>query len=119
MIYNQCSVWHRNGPIHNPLLIRIFLKAIFLHKIQSVFTGSKLAIETLEQVVKCSKLTYKETRTTPVVFIVNFEHILHCFSVSIVNLKRVFLFSKIGNHSVLFFPSNIWFEIFFASKLNT
>ena len=52
-------------------------------------------------------------------FFINFEHILHCFSVSIVNLKRVFLFSKIGNHSVLFFPSNIWFEIFFASKLNT
>ena len=48
---------------------------------QPANTYSKLTIETLEQVAKCSKLTIKTTERRhwdrSSVFIVNFEHISH------------------------------------------
>ena len=55
-------------------------KEIFKHT-QPENTCLKLTIETLEQDVKCSKLTIKTTERRhwdrSVVFIVNFEHISH------------------------------------------
>ena len=55
---------------------------------QPAFTCSKLTIETLEQGVKMFKVKNKDTRMTPNMLKVNFEHISH-LGVSIVNFEHV------------------------------
>ena len=72
-----------------------FEKELLKQLTQSVFTCSKLTIETLQKRCEiCSKLTIKTLvsllLTLNGVFIVNFEHISHlCSSVSVVNFEHV------------------------------
>ena len=83
--------------IHQSVIIKLFSLITASVQTQQIYTCSKLILGTLEKLWNMYKVNYKDIRMTPffVVIDVNFEHISHFSTVSIVDFEQVDVSSEI------------------------